>query len=119
MKKNVFFDQLAKNAIDELKVAQIEQAYGFELPIEVKRIISVCNETIFLENNCRFLSFSEIIDAENDLHIAFKEKGILPIADCGENDFIIYHLRDGFWSKFNIIDEIIFKKKERLAELLV
>lgn len=51
------------------------------------------------------------------MHIAFKDKGIIPLVDCGENDFIVYHFKAKIWSKFNIIDETVFQKK-RFEELL-
>ena len=41
----------------------------------------------------------------------------IPLIDCGENDFIVYHFVDKIWSKFNIIDETVFKKNS-LKELL-
>ena len=43
---------------------------------------------------------------------------MIPLADCGENDFIVYHFTDGSWSKFNIIDETEFKKRNALDEIL-
>ena len=39
--------------------------------------------------------------------------------DCGENDFIVYHFKENYWSKFNIIDEVEFGKKETLREVLL
>ena len=55
---------------------------------------------------------------KNDLHVSFRDKEIIPLIDCGENDFIVYHFMDKIWSKFNIIDETVFKKKNSLEELL-
>lgn len=89
------------------------------MPEIVKKIISSVDDTIFLEEDWRILSLSEIEDAEKDLHIEFGEKGILPLVDCGENDFIVYHFQDEIWSKFNIVDEVIFQKKNTIEELFV
>ena len=52
------------------------------------------------------------------LHVEFKKKGLLPVADCRENDFILYDFINGMWAKFNIVDEIIFKERLSLEELL-
>lgn len=43
---------------------------------------------------------------------------MIPVIDCGENDFIVYHTAEGNWSKFNIIEECVFKKRATLGELL-
>lgn len=103
---------------DSITVKKIEKKYGTTLPNIIKRIISCSDETVFLDNDYRILSVNEVENAENDLHVNFKEKGIIPIVDCGDNDFIVYHFNDDFWSKFNIIDEIIFKKKESFEDML-
>ncbi len=58
------------------------------------------------------------MDAEKDLHVAFKSKGIIPFADCGENDFVVYESNKGKWAKFNIIDETMFKEKADIRELI-
>lgn len=99
-------------------VKKIEDIYGVISSEEVKKVVSNCGETIFFDDDYRVLALQEILDAEKDLHVNFKEKEIIPIIDCGENDFIVYHYMDDIWSKFNIIDEIVFKKKESLEDLL-
>ena len=81
--------------------------------------ISGSNKTVFLDDNIRILSFDEIINAEKELHVDFKSNQIIPLVDCGENDFIVYHFFDKIWSKFNIVDETVFKKKNSLQELLI
>ena len=43
---------------------------------------------------------------------------MIPLIDCSDNDFIVYHFDSKTWSKFNIIDECVFKEKESLDELL-
>ena len=109
---------LSAAQIDEAKVSRVCKAYGANFPDVVKKILSSADECVFLDGGYRVLSLSEIMDAEKDLHVQFKEKGILPLVDCEENDFIVYHYEDDFWSKFNIVDETVFKKKNSLAELL-
>lgn len=118
MNKKEYLERVQKCEIDVKKVEEIQKIYETEFLDNFKRIISMSEETIFLNEDRRVLSFAEIVDAETDLHIAFKDKGIIPIVDCGENDFIVYHFNDDFWSIFNIIDESVFKKKDVLSELL-
>lgn len=118
MKKNEYLSSLESVAIDAKKIEKIQKAYNVDLPEVIQKMITLANETLFFDDGTRVLSFEEIVDAEKDLHVAFKEKGIIPLVDCGENDFIVYHFGDRVWSKFNIVDETIFKKKNNLEELL-
>jgi len=118
MTKREYLEQISKKAIDSTKVKEIEDIYGISLPEIIQKIVSNNDETIFFDDDVRILSFAEIVDAKRDLHVDFKAKGIIPVVDCGENDFIVYHLKDHIWSKFNIIDEIAFKKKNDLSDLL-
>lgn len=105
--------------IDMSKVRMVEDLYKKEIDNKlVMRIISSSEETKFFDDNIRSLSFNEIIEAENDLHVDFKSKGLLPLFDCGDNDFIVYHLYDKTWSKFNITDNTIFKRSISLIDIL-
>lgn len=97
---------------------KIISVYSDNLPEIVLKIASNAKEPIFLDDDSRILSYDEMIDAEQDLRVQFKEKGIIPLVDCGENDFIVYHFENKIWSKFNIVDETVFKKKDSLEELL-
>lgn len=118
MNKEEYLDYIKTQKIDSSKVSKIQRLYNAILPEILKKIISASKETVFFDDGSRILSFDEIMDAEADLHVEFKSKGIIPFADCGENDFIVYHFNDNIWSKFNIIDESVFKKKDSLKDLL-
>lgn len=119
MTKKEYIESLAGMEIDDVKAKKIEKIYGATLPDSVKKIISSVDNTIFFDDDYRMLSLSEIEDAEKDLHVEFRKKSIIPLVDCGENDFIVYHFNDKFWSKFNIIDETVFKKRNTIEELLM
>lgn len=118
MDKKEYLAKLEAVSIDAKKVEKIGELYSVDLPEILQKIISFAKETVFFDDGSRILSYDEIVDAEKDLHIEFKRKGIIPVADCGENDFIVYHYNDSIWSKFNIIDESVFKKKKTIEELL-
>lgn len=118
MTKKEYLEKISEKEINAEKVDKIQKAYGSAFSKMVQKIISNSEETVFFDDGYRILSYNEIFNAENELHVDFKNKGILPIADCGENDFIVYHFLDGIWSKFNIIDETVFKKKDGLDGLL-
>ena len=119
MTNNEYLKKLLTFKIDDKKVRIINSVYGTELPDIIQRMISGSNKTVFLDDNIRILSFDEIINAEKELHVDFKSNQIIPLVDCGENDFIVYHFFDKIWSKFDIVDETVFKKKNSLQELLI
>lgn len=118
MTKKEYLLLLEKGSINSSRIQEVQKIYKNELPEIIKKIVSYSENSIFFDDGYRVLSFQEIIDAEHDLHIGFAEMNIIPIMDCGENDFIVYHLKSNMWSKFNIIDESVFKKKTELNELL-
>ena len=103
---------------DDAIISRIDSLYSHNLPDIIYKIISNGNESIFLDDDIRMLSYEEIKDATHDLHVDFKAKGLIPIADCGENNFIVYSFIEKTWSKFNIVDEVLFKKKNNIDELL-
>lgn len=118
MEKKDYLSKVGEAKIDPKKVEKVNKLYGGAMPDIIQRIVSYGQESVFFDDGVRILSYEEIIDAEKDLHIEFARKGIIPIADCGENDFIVYHFKDNIWSKFNIVDESVFKKKKSIEELL-
>ncbi|MCR5135666.1 MAG: hypothetical protein K6C12_01010 [Oscillospiraceae bacterium] len=106
-------------SVDKIKINSVKKVYSGNFPDILEKIISNCDRSVFLENGVRVLSYSEVMDAEKDLHVGFSEKKMIPIADCGENDFIIYDYNHQTWAKFNIIDETVFKKRSNIAELFL
>lgn len=117
MNGNEYLKSLTGVEVSKNVSEMIASVYADNLPEVVLKIASNAKETLFLADDNRILSFDEIINAEQDLHIDFKDKGIIPLIDCGENDFIVYHFEDNFWSKYNIVDETVFKKVDKLEEI--
>ena len=118
MTKTEYVKSLSGLKLDESLVAKVENVYGGSFPEMVKKVITSAEDTIFFDDDYRVLSVSEMLDAEKDLHVDFKSKGVLPLVDCGDTDFIVYHFNDDIWSKFNIVDETIFKRKVSIDELI-
>lgn len=113
-----YIEMISKKAEDAAKIKKIEETYKTSIPGILRKIVSNCDETVFLDDEKRVLSFDEIIDAERDLHTEFIKKGLLPVVDNGENDFTVFRFSQKNWSKYNIIDEVEFKVKDTIEELL-
>ena len=118
MTASTFIQSILNNSIDTEKVQKVENKYQAELSDIIKHILSDCDEPVFLDNGKRILSYDEIFNAEEELLVQFTEYSIIPIADCGDNDFIVYHYDNHSWSKFNIIDETVFKRNRSFEDLL-
>lgn len=112
-----FIEKLAGYEIDNKRKAKIERIYGSELPEIVGKIISAATKPIFFDGY-RVLSFDEICEADDELNVNFSRKKIIPLIDCGDNDFIVFHFKSNEWSKFNIVDECVFKKRNSLSDLI-
>lgn len=118
MTKKEYLSALDAVQVEKDKVEQLERQYGFSFPEIVKKVISSAVETIFFDDEGRILSFDEMVDAEADLHVSFSKLGLFPLADTGDNDFIVYHAADGSYSLFNIVDECAFRKRDSLDAIL-
>lgn len=113
-----FLASLGTIKTDRERVQRVESAFSAALPEVILKLVSNGDGPVFLDGGSRVLSCDEIVDAEEDLHVAFKKMGILPLVDCGENDFIVYHFLDKTWSKFNIVDETVFETGAGFSDLL-
>lgn len=118
MTKGEFIDNLMSQKVDSVKVKQIQGKYGAVFPKIIQQIISYATESVFFDDGTRILSFAEIEDADKDLHVDFVKRKLLPLADYGDNDFIVYHCNNDTYSMFNIIDECIFQNSSTLGDLL-
>jgi hypothetical protein len=118
MTKSEYLTLLDQQDIDLTMVETLENQYGCEFPSIVARVISSAKESVFFDDDGRILSFEEMVDANTDLHVDFTGQGLLPIADWGENNFVVFHTRDKRFSLFNIVDECSFREKEKLADIL-
>lgn len=96
----------------------LSKVYGPNIPAIVEQIVTLFKTGGFA-GGYRFLSLDEIEFAEDDLHVNFKKRNIIPLIDCSDNDFIVYDYRSGKWMVFNIVEMVAFKKKPVLEDLLV
>ena len=120
MKLKDELSDLVKIKIDTDFVNRLEKAYRVSLPIEVKRLVSLSKETVSYDDFplLRGLSHAEISDASSDMAVDFIGKGILPLFDTGENDYIVYDIIEKTWCKFNTVDDVKFSKSKTISALL-
>lgn len=118
MTKHEYMAGLANYPIDQKKVDAVQKKYGAKLPETVQKLISGADGPVFLDGSCRVLSFEEIMDADDIMHMNFTVSGIVPLVDCYDNDFIVYHIPGDCYSMFNIVDACDFMECESLEELM-
>lgn len=119
MTKKEFLEMIDNVTIDKRKVGKISKLYDSTLPEYVQKVISCTKKSLFFDDERRLLAFSEIESASEEYDVDFIGKNMIPLIDCFENDFIVYHLVAGVWSKFNVVDGTVYKKKtSTLKEVL-
>ena len=118
MTKKNYLESLSTQNGDSAAVIELEAKYNCKFAEIVRKIITSAGETIFFDDDWRVLSTDEMRDAEHDLHVDFVKLGFLPLFDCGENDFIVYHTQDETYSMFNIVDECVFSEHKHLEEII-
>lgn len=102
--------------VNESAVLKITMKYHCNLPVMIKKILSSNKKTLFLSEERRILSYEEVLNASDQLHVDFSLYSIIPLVDCYDNNFIVYNYKNNEWSMFNIIDECIFDTKKNLTD---
>ena len=114
-----YLDSIENVNVDSELISSIEREYDAELTEYVKKIISFDANGYFFGECKRLLSANEILTADEELHVNFKELKMIPIFDIGDNDFILYSFEDDMWKLFNIVDRCEFDQNSDLSELLL
>lgn len=110
--------KVQKEKVDRKVANTLAKVYGPDIPAIVEQIVTLFKSGGFVDGY-RFLSLDEIEYAEDDLHVDFKKRNIVPLIDCSDNDFIVYDYYNEKWMMFNIVEKVSFKKKQHLDDLLV
>lgn len=117
MENKKYLESLKDYEIDKEAVEKVGTIYGMKCPVVVSSIITSSTKAIFLDNS-RVLTYNEIVHADTEYDVDFIKQGLLPLFDCGDNNFIVYHFKEQNWSLYNIVDNCSFKKRDSLEELL-
>lgn len=118
MKRAEYLEKIETTGVDPKTVAKIEMLYGHPIPTYIQKMVSFSEESVFFDDGYRTLSLAEILDAEKDLHVDFVGQNMIPLLDCGDNDFVVYLFHDELWPKFNIVDACFFKRRASLRDLI-
>ena len=118
MKYNAFISTLTYQTANSENVKKIEKLYSANFPTELVCLISNLDKTIFFDCDTflRLLDLQEVLEAETDMNVDFIAKGILPLFDLGDNDYLSFDLNKQMWCKYNIVDEIGFAYKANLLD---
>ncbi len=111
------FKQISATEPNNSIAAKLNEVYDVKMPKMIVQLVTLFEKGGFVEDY-RFLSLNEIVYAEDDLHIPFKRICIIPLIDCGDNDFIVYNFAEDVWLRYNIVEEVAFAKKKTLSEML-
>jgi hypothetical protein len=106
--------------IDASFVLQVEDLYCCKLPEDAARILCIpVNEENYDEQVIlRKLSRDMILEASEEMNSDFIGYKLLPLFDCGDNDYICYDFENNIWCMFNIVDDSIFNKHKGILDLL-
>lgn len=118
MNYNLFITKMVYKKEKSDNVTKIEKLYSVTLSSELACIVSNLGKTIFFDDNMfvRLLDFQEVLNAELDMNVEFITKGIVPIFDLGDNDYLSFDFKEQMWCKFNIVDELCFSYKAKLSD---
>ncbi len=106
--------------IDNSFVRQIESVYFCKLPIFVTHILCIPENEFNYDEQVilRKLSNDMILEATIELKSDFISNHLLPLFDCGDNDYLCYDYSKGLWCMYNIVDDTAFNKHAEIIDLL-
>ena len=117
MRGKKFLKMIRAATVDKSVVAKIEKTYGPIESDEVRGILSLASKRMAV-GDLRLLSTAEIASFEDIANIDLSSMDLLPVFDAFDNDFVVYKLKEGTWSMFNIVDQVEFNEAESLEEYL-
>ena len=118
MTKQEYMDNVKKYPENSERIRAISDIYGTEIKGQIAKIISFADNADFIGEERRAFTFSEILNAAKEYDIDFKALGIIPIIDAYDNELIVYVIADNIWAKYSMSDDVLFRKKASLEEIL-
>lgn len=118
MTKQEYIDNVKKYPENSERIRAISDIYGTEITGRIAKIVSFADNADFIGEERRAFTFSEILNAAKEYDIDFKALGIIPIIDAYDNELIVYVISDNIWAKYSMSDDVLFKKRTSLEEIL-
>lgn len=118
MTKQEYLDSVMKCPENVERIKMISAVYGTEISGIISKIISFSDSADFIAEERRAFSYSEIVNASKEYDKDFKTLGIIPIIDAYDNDLIVYVIAEKTWAKFSLSEDVLFKKRNTLKEVL-
>lgn len=120
MTKSEFIAAANKAASNTSLMEVLNRKYSVSFPESIGKILSVLPHGGFLEGEglCRVMSSSEIVSANETLHLDFVGKKLLPILDLGDNIFVVFDISRKDYGRFSLNDELVYWRSENLNEIL-
>ncbi|WP_028505288.1 hypothetical protein [Ruminococcus sp. FC2018] len=118
MTKQEYLDKMMKYPKDEGRIKNISEMYNTPIGDVAEKVISFADNADFIAEERRAFSFKEIENASKEYDRNFQSMGIIPLFDAYDNDLIVYVVAEKVWAKYSLSDDVIFKKRNTLAELL-
>lgn len=118
MKEITVEDIVAALSLFDRGVADIERQYAMSLPMEIKLLLKEYEgQFVFIATgeHYKVLERDEIKDAERHLGVNFTIKGVVPLIDCKDNNFLVYNAVNKNYEMMNIVDEIPFNSYPSLV----
>ena len=118
MTKKDYIDSVIQFPDNEEKIKKTSEVYETEIDGVIAKIISFSDNADFVGEERRVLSYNEIVNASKEYDKDFKTLGIIPVIDAYDNDLIVYVIAEKAWAKYSLSDDVIFKKRNILAEVI-
>ncbi len=118
MNKIEYMDAVKDAVVKQDRVEAIAKVYGIQVNDLIAGILSVADQIDFFDEERRALAYEEILNPVEKMDIDFVNLQAIPLIDAYDNTYIVYMIREKKWAKYNSIDNVFFKKKDSLSEVL-
>ena len=118
MTKQEYIDSVMQYPANKDRIKEISDLYGTKINGIIAKIVSFADNADFIGEERRAFSYNEILNASKEYDTDFQTLGIIPIIDAYDNELIVYVIAEKVWAKYSLSDEILFKKKNTIEEIL-
>lgn len=118
MSKQEYIERVLVFPENEERIKEVSEIYETDVNGLIAKIISYADNENFIDDERRAFSYNEILKASQKYDTDFKKLNIIPIIDAYDNDLIVYIIDEQKWAKYNLSDEVLFKKRESLEDVL-